>query len=103
MPKPIYLALGAILIVVIAGPLIWWRSGWAMPPSVRKALQEILWLSCLMWGFLLMIAGATEGVPYTSIHIRGDLAQDIVGFIGLFLAIFGTYYGFAIGKTKRMW
>jgi hypothetical protein len=40
-------------------------------------------------GILLMISGATEGFPFTSIHIRGDLAQDIVGFIGLFLAIFG--------------
>jgi hypothetical protein len=98
MPKPIYLVLGAIL---IAGFLIWWRSGWAMTPSARKALQEILWVSCLMWGILLMISGATEGFPFTSIHIRGDLAQDIVGFIGLFLAIFGIYYGFSLGKTKK--
>ena len=101
MPKPIYLALGAILIVVIAGLLIWWRSGWAMPPSVRKALQELFWLLCLGWGILLMISGATEGFPYTSINIRGDLAQDIVGFIGLGLAMFGTYYGFWIGKVKK--
>ena len=90
-----------IVVIAIAGLPIWWRSGWAMPPSVRKALQELLWLSCLGWGFLLMISGATEGVPYTSIHIRGDLAQDIVGFTGLFLAIFGTYYGFWIGKVKK--
>ena len=94
MPKPIYLVLGAILIVVIAGLLIWWRSGWAMTPSARKAP---------MWGIVLMITGATEGFPYTSIHIRDDLAQDIVGFIGLFLAMFGTYYGFAIGKMKKRW
>ena len=100
MPKPIYLV---FLIVVIAGFLIWWRSGWAMPPLARKALQELLWLSCLGWGILLMITGATEGFPYTSIHIRGDLAQDIVGFIGLGLAIFGTYYGFSIGTTKKRW
>jgi hypothetical protein len=98
MPKPISLVLGAIL---IAGFLIWWRSGWAMTPSARKALQEILWVSCLMWGILLMISGATEGFPFTSIHIRGDLAQDIVGFIGLFLAIFGIYSGFSLGKTKK--
>ena len=103
MPKPIYLVLGAILIVVIAGLLIWWRSGWAMTPSARKALQEVLWVSCLMWGILLMITGATEGFPYTSIHIRGELAQDIVAFIGLGLAMFGTYYGFAIGSTKTRW
>ena len=45
-----------------------------MTPSARKGLQEILWLSCLLWGFLLMIAAATEGFPYTSIHIRSDLA-----------------------------
>jgi hypothetical protein len=56
-----------------------------------------------MWGILLMIAGATEGFPYTSIHIRDELAQDIVGAIGLFLAIFGIYYGFAIGSTKTRW
>ena len=103
MPKPIYLVLGAILIVVIAGFLIWWRFGWAMTPSARKALQEILWVSCLMWGILLMISGATEGFPYTSIHIRDELAQDIVAFIGLFLAIFGTYYGFSLGKMKKRW
>ena len=103
MPQPIYLVLGAILIVVIAGFLIWWRFGWVMTPSARKVLQEIFWVSCLMWGILLMISGATEGFPFTSIHIRGDLAQDIVGFIGLFLAIFGIYYGFAIGSTKTRW
>jgi hypothetical protein len=93
--------LGAILIVVIAGLLIWWRSGWAMTSSARKGLQEILWLSCLLWGFLLMISAATEGFPYTSIHIRGDLAQDIVGALGFLLAMFGVYYGFALGQTKK--
>ena len=45
------------------------------------ALKEMLWLSCLLWGFLLMISAA-EGFPYTSIHIRGDLAQDLVGAPG---------------------
>jgi hypothetical protein len=93
--------LGAILIVVIAGLLIWWRSGWAMTSSARKGLQEILWLSCLLWGFLLMISAATEGFPYTSIHIRSDLAQDIVGALGFLLAMFGVYYGFALGQTKK--
>ena len=48
-----------------------------------------------------MISGATEGFPYTSIHFRGDLAQDIVFTIGFILAIFGTYYGFSIGKVKK--
>ena len=101
MLRPIYLALGTILIVVIAGLLIWWRPGWATTPSARKVLQEILWLSCLMWGILLMISGATEGFPYTSIHIRGDFAQDLVGGLGLLLAMFGVYYGFALGQMKR--
>ena len=103
MPKPIYLVLGTILIVVIAGFLIWWRFGWAMTPSARKVLQEVLWVSCLMWGILLMISGVTEGFPFTSIHIRGELAQDIVAFIGLFLAMFGIYYGFSIGKMEKRW
>jgi hypothetical protein len=98
MPNPIYLVLGAILIVVSL--LAWWRSGWAMIPSARKALQEILWLSCLCGGIILMITAATEGVPYTSIHIRGDWSQDIVGAIGFILAAFGTYYGFSLGYTK---
>jgi hypothetical protein len=44
---------------------------------------------------------ATEGIPYTSIHIRGDLAQDVVGGLGLLLAVFGVYYGFSIGQTKK--
>ena len=96
-----WLFLILIVVIAIAGLLIWWRSGLAMPPSIRKALQEILWLSCLGWGILLMISGATEGFPYTSIHIRGDLAQDIVFTIGLLSTLFGTYYGFAIGQKKK--
>jgi hypothetical protein len=79
MPRPIYLILGAILVAVVAGFLAWWRSGWAMSPTARTALKEILWLSCLLWGFLLMIAAATEGFPYTSIHITGEFAQEVVG------------------------
>ena len=92
----------AILIVVIAiaGLPIWWRSGWAMPPSFERPFRNYFGCHAL-WESLLMISGATEGVPYTSIHIRGDLAQDVVGFTGLFLAIFGTYYGFWIGKVKK--
>src|SRR5262245_40574227 len=100
MPRPIYLVLGTILIVVVACLLIWWRSGWAMSPLGRTS-KEILWLSCLCWGFLLMISAATEGVPFTSIQLRGELAQDVVGAIGLLLAAFGIYYGFSIGQIKR--
>ena len=55
----------------------------------------------LSWGFLLMISAATEGFPYTSIHIRSDLAQDIVGALGFLLAVFGVYYGFALGQAKK--
>ena len=101
MPKPIYLILGAILIVAVATVLAWWRSGWTMSPTTQTALREIVWLSCLCWGFLLMISAATEGVPYTSIHFRGDLAQDVAGGLGLLLAVFGVYYGFAIGQRKK--
>jgi hypothetical protein len=101
MPKPIYLILGAILITAVATILAWWRSGWTMSPTTQNALREIFWLSCLCWGFLLMISAATEGVPYTSIHIRGDLAQDVAGGLGFLLAVFGVYYGFAIGQKKK--
>jgi hypothetical protein len=90
-----------IVAIAIAGLLIWWRSGLAMLLSVRKALQEILWLSCLGWGILLMISGATEGFPYTSIHLRGELAQDIVFTIGFILVIVGTFYGFSLGQMKK--
>jgi hypothetical protein len=103
MPEPIYLVLGAILIVVICWLLIWWRSGWAISPLARKALQEILWLSCLGWGVFLMISAATEGVPYTSIHFRSGLAQDVVGALGLLLTLCGIYYGFSVGQTKKQW
>src|SRR5262249_49321384 len=96
MPKPIYLILGGILIVAVATVLAWWRSGWTMSPTTQTALREIVWLSCLCWGFLLMISAATEGVPYTSIHFRSDLAQDVVGGLGLLLAVCGVYYGFAM-------
>jgi hypothetical protein len=48
-----------------------------------------------------MISAATEGFPYTSIHIRSDLAQDIVGALGFLLAVFGVYYGFALGQAKK--
>jgi hypothetical protein len=65
--------------------------------------KEILWLSCLCGGFLLMISAATEGVPFTSIHIRSALAEQVVGATGFLLAAFGTYYGFALGQTKTRW
>jgi hypothetical protein len=53
-----------------------------------------------MWGILLMISAVTEGVPYTSIHIRNEFWQDAMGVIGLFLAVLGVYLGFSI-STKR--
>jgi hypothetical protein len=101
MPKPIYLILGAFLIVAVAAVLAWWRSGWTMSPTTQTALWEIFWLSCLLLGFLLMISAATEGFPYTSIHIRNDLTQEVVGGLGLLLAVLGVYYGFAIGQKKK--
>ena len=63
-------------------------------------LKELFWLSCLMLGILFMIAAATEGFPFTSIHIRGEFWQDAIGGLGLFLALLGVYVGFAVGKTK---
>jgi hypothetical protein len=47
-----------------------------------------------------MISGATEGVPYTSVHIRGETFQNAVLGLGLFLAVLGVYSGFRIGKKK---
>jgi hypothetical protein len=64
------------------------------------AVKELFWVSCLMWGILLMISAATEGFPDTSIHIRNEFWQDAIGGIGLFLAMFGVYLGFSIGNTK---
>jgi hypothetical protein len=69
--------------------------------SFVTALREILWLSCLLWGILLMISAATEGFPYTSIHIRGDLAQDALGALGLFLAVVGVVLGFSFVKKRK--
>jgi hypothetical protein len=51
-------------------------------------------------GNLLMTSAATEGFPYTSIHIRGELPQDAVGALGLFLAV-GVVLGFSFGGKKR--
>jgi hypothetical protein len=48
-----------------------------------------------------MISGATEGVPFTSVHIRGDTSQNAVLGLGLFLAVLGVYIGFRIGKKKK--
>ena len=61
----------------------------------------MIWLPCLLLGILLMIVGATEGVPYTSIHVRGETAQIIIGVVGLVLAAIGVYTGFEIGKKKK--
>jgi hypothetical protein len=49
-----------------------------MPTSFAKAFEDMFWLSCLLLGVLLMISGATEGVPYTSVHIRGETFQNVV-------------------------
>ena len=69
--------------------------------SFVTALKEILWLSCLLWGILLMISAATEGIPYKSIHIRGEYAQDAVGALGLFFAVVGVILGFSFGKQRK--
>jgi hypothetical protein len=65
------------------------------------AFKEIFWLSCLTFGILFMIAAATEGFPYTSIHIRDEFWQDAIGGLGLFLAVLGVYVGFSIGNIHR--
>jgi len=67
----------------------------------KYAFREMIWLSCLMWGILLMISAATEGFPYTSIHIRGEFAQDAVGALGVFLAVVGVILGFSFGKKRK--
>ena len=61
----------------------------------------MIWLPCLLLGILLMIVGATEGVPYTSIHVRGESVQIVIGVVGLVLAAIGVYVGFEIGKKKK--
>ncbi len=61
----------------------------------------MIWLPCLLLGILLMIIGATEGVPYTSIHVRGESVQIAIGVLGLVLAAIGVYIGFEIGKKKK--
>jgi hypothetical protein len=71
-----------------------------MPTSIAKAFQEMFWLACLLLGVLLMISGATEGVPFTSLHIRGETFENAVLGLGFFLAVLGGYIGFRIGKKK---
>ena len=71
-----------------------------MPTSIAKAFAEMFWLACLLLGVLLMISGATEGVPYTSVHIRGETFQNAVLGLGLFLAVLGVYIGFRFRKKK---
>jgi hypothetical protein len=63
--------------------------------------HQMIWLPCLLLGILLMIVGATEGVPYTSIHVRGESVQIAIGVLGLVLAAIGVYIGFEIGKKKK--
>jgi hypothetical protein len=52
-----------------------------------------------------MISAATEGFPYTSIHIRGEFSQDVVGALGLVLAVVSVVLAFSSGKKrkKRRW
>jgi hypothetical protein len=71
--------------------------------SLITALKEMIWLSCLLWGILLMISAVAEGVPYTSIAIRNEFWQETIGSLGLFLAMLGGYLGFSVGKTKTDW
>jgi len=77
------------------------RKAIEMPTSIAKAFAEMFWLACLLLGVLLMISGATEGVPYTSVHISGETFQNAVLGLGLFLAVLGVYIGFRIGKKKK--
>ena len=71
-----------------------------MPTSIAKAFAEMFWLAWLLLGVLLMISGATEGVPYTSVHIRGETFQNAVLGLGLFLAVLGVYSGFRFRKKN---
>jgi hypothetical protein len=77
------------------------RKTGEMATSIAKAFEEMFWLACLLLGVLLMISGATEGVPFTSVHIRGETSQNAVLGLGLFLAVLGVYSGFRIGKKKK--
>jgi hypothetical protein len=72
-----------------------------MASSIKNAAKEMFWLGCLLLGILLMISAATEGFPYTSVHIRGEEFQYAVGALGLLLAVVGVYLGFSLGKKKR--
>jgi hypothetical protein len=66
-----------------------------------EAFEEMFWLACLLLGVLLMISSATEGVPFTSVHIRGETFQNTVLSLGLVLAMLGVYIVFKIGKKKK--
>jgi hypothetical protein len=48
-----------------------------------------------------MISAATEGFPFTSIYIRGEFSQDVVGALGLILAVVGVVSGFSFGKKRK--
>jgi hypothetical protein len=69
--------------------------------KIITALKELFWVSCLMWGILLMISAVGEGVPYTSIPIRNEFWQEVIGGLGLLLAVVGVYVGFSIGNIRR--
>ena len=51
-------------------------------------------------GILFMIAAATEGFPFTSMHIRDEFWQDAIGGLGLFLALLGVYWASQSEKQK---
>jgi hypothetical protein len=48
-----------------------------------------------------MISSATEGVPYTSIHIEHGLTAEVIGGLGLILTALGICVGFSIGHSSR--
>jgi hypothetical protein len=54
-----------------------------------------------MWGILFMIAAATEGFPYTSIHIRNEFCQDAIGGFGVFLQWLVSMWASQLEKQKR--
>ena len=89
-----------VIAAPIVGIIVWWRSSWALPQKTQTSLMGLLWLSCLFWGFLLMISSTYGNVPYTSLHIRDDM-QDAGAALGLLLVVLGVYLGFTLGKPNR--
>lgn len=72
-----------------------------MPYVHQKTAVDVIWLPCLLVGILLMIVGTTEGIPYTSIHVRNESIQIVIGVVGLLLCLVGVYIGFEMGKKKK--